>query len=126
MKEVFKPVLGFEQDYEISNLGSVKRFGRFKKGKGDCNIWLPESFIAISKNKFSHVQLSLISGSIKKGSSVHREVWRAFKGEIPKGFVINHINGIKSDNNILNLECITQSENILHAYKTGLISYNKR
>jgi hypothetical protein len=44
-----------------------------------------------------------------------------FVGEIKKGYVINHINGIKSDNRLVNLEMVTQSENILHAYETGLI-----
>lgn len=56
---------------------------------------------------------------------VHRLMWEFFNGKIKKGFVINHINGIKSDNRIENLEMVTPSENIHHAIKTGLQSIIK-
>lgn len=62
-----------------------------------------------------------------KGKSIalHRIVYMLFSGSrrISKSKVINHINGIKLDNRIENLECVTRSENGLHAYRTGL---NKR
>jgi hypothetical protein len=48
---------------------------------------------------------------------VHRCVWRAHRGEIPKGLEINHINGKRTDNRLENLELITRSENILHKFR---------
>lgn len=51
---------------------------------------------------------------------VHRMIWEHVHGPIPDGMQINHINGNKSDNRIQNLELVTQSENALHAYRTGL------
>jgi HNH endonuclease len=54
--------------------------------------------------------------------SAHRLVWRAANGPIPDGLVINHKNGVKTDNRIVNLELITQQGNVLHAYRTGLKS----
>lgn len=55
-----------------------------------------------------------------RAAYIHRVVYETFKGEIPKGYQINHINGIKTDNRIENLEVCTRSENRIHAYNTGL------
>ena len=53
---------------------------------------------------------------------VHRIIWEAANGPIPAGYEINHKNGIKSDNRIANLEVTTRSENMRHAFRTGLKS----
>lgn len=50
----------------------------------------------------------------------HRLVWQHFRGNIPAGMVINHINGQKDDNRLENLEVCTASENLRHAYRVGL------
>ena len=54
--------------------------------------------------------------------SAHRLVWQAANGPIPDHLVINHKNGVKTDNRIANLELVTQQDNILQAYRTGLKS----
>ena len=50
----------------------------------------------------------------------HRWIWEAANGPIPSDKEINHINGIKTDNRIENLEAVTHSENCLHKYRIGL------
>lgn len=50
----------------------------------------------------------------------HRAIWEAVHGEIPDGLEINHINGVKDDNRIENLELVTPKENTAHAIQTGL------
>lgn len=47
----------------------------------------------------------------RKKTPVHRIIWEILYGPIPNGMVIDHINGIKSDNAINNLRCITVVNN---------------
>lgn len=51
---------------------------------------------------------------------IHRLMWLVFKGPIPLGYEINHKNGKKHHNRLSNLECITGSENMKHAFRIGL------
>jgi len=119
MEEQWKDVLGFP-DYKVSDLGNFIFKEKTKIGKGGCEIFLKERSLIKTKNIHNHIHMHLINGKIKKNTSLHRIVFETFKHEIPKGMIINHINGIKNDCRLINLECITQSENIIHAYKTGL------
>lgn len=59
-------------------------------------------------------------GSERVNVMAHRFVWEAVYGPIPNGMQINHKNGIKHDNRISNLELVTASENMKHAYANGL------
>lgn len=51
--------------------------------------------------------------------SIHRLVWETFKGEIPEGMVIDHIDGNRSNNSLSNLRLVTQSENMDNAQTNG-------
>ena len=56
-----------------------------------------------------------ISNSTKVGAKLqHRIVWETFKGNIPDGYEIDHINTIKTDNRLENLRVCTKSENMLN------------
>lgn len=52
-----------------------------------------------------------VSGHFYSGSTIHREVYNYYYGEIPQGhYNIHHINGNPADNDILNLQCLTATE----------------
>ena len=46
------------------------------------------------------------------GKLLHREVWKHFNGEIPEGYVIHHIDGDPSNNDLANLQMLTRSEHV--------------
>ena len=58
-------------------------------------------------------------GKGKPFELIHRLVYETFVGVIPEGMVINHINGVKTDNRLSNLELCTYKENSRHAVEMG-------
>lgn len=53
---------------------------------------------------------------------VHRVIWESVHGPIPHGLEVNHLNGIKHDNRIANLEVVTHADNMKHAVRIGLMT----
>lgn len=75
-------------------------------------------FIKLKPKVAGYVSITVReSKGVYRTRFVHRLVWEAFNGEIPKNLEINHKNGIKHDNRLENLELVTKSENIRHAIK---------
>lgn len=70
--------------------------------------------------KDGYLQVRLNRGKNGKSYLVHRLVAETFIENKNNYNVVNHINGIKTDNNATNLEWCTQSKNMLHAYANNL------
>lgn len=107
LNEIWKPVVGFEGLYEVSNLGNVKGVKRQGSSGG---ILSP----AVRKDGYLHVNLR------KNGNAgmflVHRLVAEAFIPNREFKEQVNHIDGKRSNNLAENLEWTTRSENCLHAH----------
>lgn len=65
-------------------------------------------------------RISINNNNYKKELPIHRLVALCFIPNPDNKPYINHINGIKTDNDAKNLEWVTTSENLKHAYDTGL------
>ena len=106
-KEIWKDIPNYEGMYQVSNLGRVKslKFGKERILKGS--------------SAREYRLISLCKDQSTKLRYVHRIVMLAFVGK--SDLEVNHKNGIKTDNRLENLEYCTRSENIKHAFDTGLI-----
>lgn len=91
--------------YQISNFGNVKNI---KKNK----------LLKPAINKDGYYTLLLSKNGESKSFKVHKLVASHFLKE--PTIQVNHKNGIKTDNNIDNLEYVTLHENILHSWINGL------
>lgn len=74
-------------------------------------------------NKIYHETKITING-ISVQSSTHCFIALAFLGPRSEGYVVNHKNGIKTDNRVDNLEYVTYSGNSKHAYDIGLTKHH--
>lgn len=119
MLEIWKDIIGYEGYYQVSNLGNVRSVDRIIY---ISNIPRKRKSIAL-KPKISGVgyyQVCLQKESIRFYPLVHRLVAQSFLGLNESKKYVNHINGVKTDNRLQNLEWVTQSENQVHAYRIGL------
>lgn len=60
------------------------------------------------------------------GKYVHRIVYETFVGEIPQDYEIDHINTIRNDNRLVNLRCVTRTENMNNPLTIKHISESKK
>lgn len=106
-QEIWKDVVGYEGKYKVSNLGNVLSV---KKDK----ILTPKN------NHDGYKRIQLWEKCKAKFVSIHRLVAEAFIPNPDNKPFVNHINGVKDDNVVENLEWVTQKENIVHAWENGL------
>lgn len=102
--ETFKDIEGTNGKYQIGNLGTVKSFKRN-----------PSTNVRLQKHSQGYLTFTVCFKSKHKSFFHHRVMAEAFIPNPLNKPCVNHINGIKTDNRIENLEWSTYSENMQHA-----------
>ena len=103
-KEIWKDIYGYEGKYQVSNYGRIRSVKILKP----C------------KSSFGYYRVGFSENGKIKSFSVHRLVALSFVPNPERKKEVNHMDGDKTNNRADNLEWVTQSENIQHAYDNGL------
>lgn len=111
--------------YQISNKGNVRGVDRYIN-KRHGKAFIKGKLLSKGIDKNGYVCISLNINGKYKTMRVHRLVANAFIPKEEGKDVVNHIDGDKTNNNIENLEWCTQSENVIHAIKNGLMTHLKQ
>jgi hypothetical protein len=124
MDEIWKPIEGYQGKYMVSNLGRVKSTAR-DVSNHVAIVHKPERILSCKKDAKGYMRVFLDDNKKTKFVPIHRLVALAF---IPNEFnkpQVNHIDGVKTNNNVNNLEWCTNQENQIHAIKMGLNDHSK-
>lgn len=108
-EEIWKDVVGYEGLYQVSSFGNAKSY------KSDKPI-----ILSPTKNNNGYLLVGLYKNGCQKKLLIHRLVAEAFILNLENKPQVNHINGVKSDNRVENLEWSTASENQKHSRRIGL------
>lgn len=109
MQEIWKDVVGYEGLYQVSNLGKVYSL-------------ISNKIIAFSKKPKGYLIVHLYKNGVDKSKHIHRLVAEAFIPNPNNYPEVNHLDGIKTNNCIDNLEWCTKKQNMEHASKNNLVS----
>ena len=110
MTEIWKPVVGYEGQYDVSSLGRVRSHVAKK----------PLLVLSQYRRKDGYLQVQLKVNQKPQNRLVHTLVDEAFNGPRVSGLEVNHVDGDKRNNDIGNLQRVTHQENVRHAWDSGL------
>lgn len=111
-KEIWKDVVGYEGVYEVSNMGRVKRVGKYRN---QCAEWDSNHILRPGHKDNEYLFVNLSKEGKNKIKYVHRLVAEAFLPNPKNKATVNHIDGDRTNNVVENLEWATYKENNNHS-----------
>ena len=124
-EEIWKPIPNYDGYYEASNIGRIRSVARIgKRGKG-LGIY-PSVILKPSLGEWGYEQVSLRKEGKKRTMRVNRLVAQTFIPNPDNLPQVNHIDGVKTNNRVDNLEWCNSSQNMIHCFSNGLSDWNTR
>lgn len=120
MNEEWRPVVGYEGMYEVSNTGDVKSLPRkcpHSSGTGVRRV--PKRILTCTETEDGYAKVVLSKEGVHRDKLVHRLVAEAFIANPHSLPIVNHKDFNKKNNNVNNLEWCTQKDNVIHAIQGG-------
>ena len=120
MTENWRDVVGYEGKYEVSDKGNIRSVKRTITRSNGHKFWIKSTIRRTSIHCSGYEIVSLSNDCKSKTKRVHRLVAEAFLSNKDNKKCVNHKDGNKLNNKLENLEWVTHSENLNHAYENEL------
>lgn len=118
MQEIWKPVRGYEDQYEVSNTGKVRSLPRTVPHIKAYRT-IPGRELKLQTQRSGHQYIKNFGGRGGPMKWIHRLVYETFIGAIPEGLDVRHLDGDPKNNTVGNLAVGTRSENAHDVYDYG-------
>jgi len=120
-----QPVAGWEDRYGVTKDGRVWAYPYTRecpptKIRKACTKEYAGHWLVVNTNSNGYSNVGFYRDGKRRTYKVHRLVALAYLPLVEGKTIINHKNGIKTDNRVENLEWTTHKENTSHAFKLGL------
>lgn len=112
--EIWKDIPGYEGYYQASTEGRIRSVSRIRMD----GYHITGRVLKADRLKGGYEQVLLMVNKKRDYEKVHRLVAQTFIPNPENKLQVNHINGIKHDNRLENLEWATASENLKHSFRT--------
>lgn len=118
-QEIWKDVKGFGGLYQVSNLGRILSLPKYRNGRQGHYL---TKYRILKPNMLDngYLRVNLIRDNKSYTNLIHRITAIAFIPNNQSKREVNHIDGDKTNNSVLNLEWATPAENKIHALDNGL------
>lgn len=118
--EVWKDVVGYEGYYIVSNTGRIIRNERETTNRLGVRLTISRLEMGTYMDKDGYLCLGLTKDGVRKTKKAHRVVAESFICNENGLDTVNHIDGDKTNNNVSNLEWMSQLDNVRHSWSIGL------
>lgn len=119
-KIIWKPILKFNGEYEVSNTGLVRSTDKNILKSNGKTYFRKSKILRPAKTKDGYLQVGISFQNKLSSHKIHRLVAVSFICGQENKTDVNHKDGNKLNNFVENLEWVTKSENTKHAYENNL------